>query len=148
MDYTKVDAIGANVLMRGPRPISADIIQPFKTVINLESGWFEFLHNHEFQEMGWCIEYNINYQFCPLSDFTPPDVTVLWGLVRKIRNALADGNVLVHCLHGEDRTGMVIAAYRMIVEGWSADQATKEMLSMGFHKWAYWWWIPQLGRLK
>jgi tyrosine-protein phosphatase SIW14 len=41
--------------------------------------------------------------------------------------------IFVHCRYGDDRTGMMIAAYRMAVEGWTADQARKEMDAFGFH---------------
>jgi tyrosine-protein phosphatase SIW14 len=41
--------------------------------------------------------------------------------------------IFVHCRYGDDRTGMMIAAYRMSVEGWSADEALKEMDDFGFH---------------
>jgi len=40
----------------------------------------------------------------------------------------------VHCRLGDDRTGMMVAAYRMAEEGWSADEAMKEMKSFGFTK--------------
>ena len=32
---------------------------------------------------------------------------------------------LVHCWHGSDRTGIVVAAYRIIYQGWSVDAAEK-----------------------
>ncbi len=38
----------------------------------------------------------------------------------------------VHCQLGNDRTGMMIAAYRMGVEGWTAEQAMKEMHYFGY----------------
>jgi len=38
----------------------------------------------------------------------------------------------VHCRLGDDRTGMAVAAYRMAEEGWSADEAMKEMKTFGF----------------
>jgi tyrosine-protein phosphatase SIW14 len=38
----------------------------------------------------------------------------------------------VHCRLGDDRTGMAVAAYRMAQEGWSADEAMKEMRTFGF----------------
>jgi tyrosine-protein phosphatase SIW14 len=41
--------------------------------------------------------------------------------------------VFVHCRYGDDRTGMMIAAYRMSVEGWTAEEALKEMDDFGFH---------------
>ena len=40
--------------------------------------------------------------------------------------------VFVHCRQGADRTGMMIASYRMAVEGWSADDAMLEMRHFGF----------------
>jgi len=40
--------------------------------------------------------------------------------------------VFVHCRLGDDRTGMAIASYRMAEEGWSADEAMKEMELFGF----------------
>ncbi|HVN22037.1 MAG TPA: tyrosine-protein phosphatase [Dongiaceae bacterium] len=43
-----------------------------------------------------------------------------------------DKKVFVHCRLGDDRTGMAIASYRMAVEGWSADEAMKEMELFGF----------------
>src|ERR1700676_2154714 len=40
--------------------------------------------------------------------------------------------VFVHCRVGDDRTGMMIAAYRMAEEGWSAERAKEEMVNYGF----------------
>ncbi len=37
----------------------------------------------------------------------------------------AEKPVLVHCLHGSDRTGGVVAAYRMI-DGWTKEKALEE----------------------
>lgn len=40
--------------------------------------------------------------------------------------------VFVHCHLGKDRTGMMVASYRMADEGWSADEAMLEMQGFGF----------------
>jgi tyrosine-protein phosphatase SIW14 len=40
--------------------------------------------------------------------------------------------VFVHCRLGDDRTGMAVAAYRMADQGWSADDALREMEEFGF----------------
>jgi len=40
--------------------------------------------------------------------------------------------IFIHCRLGDDRTGMAIASYRMAEEGWSADEAMKEMELFGF----------------
>lgn len=51
-------------------------------------------------------------------------------LLRENRNK----KVFVHCRYGDDRTGMMIAAYRMAVQNWTPDEARKEMDKFGFHK--------------
>ena len=40
--------------------------------------------------------------------------------------------VLVHCQHGADRTGSMVAIYRVAVQGWSMDEAVLEMTKGGF----------------
>jgi tyrosine-protein phosphatase SIW14 len=40
--------------------------------------------------------------------------------------------IFVHCRLGDDRTGMMIAAYRMSRQGWTAERAMKEMHAFGF----------------
>jgi protein tyrosine phosphatase (PTP) superfamily phosphohydrolase (DUF442 family) len=44
-----------------------------------------------------------------------------------------DKRIFVHCRYGDDRTGMMIAAYRMAVQGWTWEEARKEMNAFGFH---------------
>ncbi len=43
------------------------------------------------------------------------------------------GSIFVHCLHGQDRTGVVIAAYRHVVEGWTKQRAIEEAKRLGLH---------------
>lgn len=38
----------------------------------------------------------------------------------------------VHCLHGRERTGFMLATYRMKIESWTVEQAYQEMLQQGF----------------
>jgi len=44
--------------------------------------------------------------------------------------------VFVHCQHGADRTGMLVALYRMVAQEWSRDDAVAEMVDgpFGYHK--------------
>ena len=41
--------------------------------------------------------------------------------------------VLVHCLHGADRTGTMCAVYRIAVQGWTIDEAMDEMINGGYN---------------
>jgi DSP-PTPase phosphatase fused to NAD+ Kinase len=44
--------------------------------------------------------------------------------------------VLVHCQHGADRTGTMLALYRVAVQGWTKEAAIREMTrgGYGYHK--------------
>ena len=41
--------------------------------------------------------------------------------------------VLVHCLHGADRTGSMCALYRIAVQGWTKEEAIREMTEGGYN---------------
>jgi tyrosine-protein phosphatase SIW14 len=44
--------------------------------------------------------------------------------------------VFVHCMLGDDRTGVFVAAYRLAFDHWTPDQALSEMNAFGFnHSW-------------
>lgn len=51
--------------------------------------------------------------------------------------------VLVHCTHGADRTGTICAVYRIVVQGWSKQEAIKEMTAGGFCFHTIWKNLPQ-----
>ena len=53
-------------------------------------------------------------------------------VLRAIQTAEAKGPVLMHCEHGSDRTGLMAAMYRVIVQGWSKEDALGEMTQGGF----------------
>ena len=61
------------------------------------------------------------------------------GLRAKVDRAVAlmadpaNQPVFVHCRHGQDRTGIVIAAFRMKIEGWPLSDAEAEMQAFGFN---------------
>jgi protein tyrosine/serine phosphatase len=45
--------------------------------------------------------------------------------------------IFVHCYYGEDRSGVMVAAYRIAQQNWTVDQAFAEMLAFGFHNHLY-----------
>jgi protein tyrosine phosphatase (PTP) superfamily phosphohydrolase (DUF442 family) len=50
--------------------------------------------------------------------------------------------VLVHCQHGADRTGTMCALYRIAVQGWSKEEALREMTEGGFGYHSIWKNLP------
>lgn len=50
--------------------------------------------------------------------------------------------LLIHCLHGSDRTGCMVAAYRIIFQNWSKDEAINELRNpvFGYHE----SWFPNI----
>ncbi len=56
--------------------------------------------------------------------------------------------VLVHCQHGADRTGTMSAIYRIAIQGWSKDEAIREMTQGGYGFHSVWVnlvpWLKQL----
>lgn len=59
----------------------------------------------------------------------PADIAnALWNIEQQQKR----GAVLVHCYHGADRTGIIIAFYRIIYQNWSIEEAKKEMMQGGY----------------
>ena len=56
----------------------------------------------------------------------------------KLITTTNNGPFLVHCQHGADRTGTMIAIYRIAIEGWKKQDALKEMTDGGFGYHAMW----------
>lgn len=52
----------------------------------------------------------------------------LWQIEKGQRN----GNVLLHCYHGSDRTGLIIGMYRIIYQNWTIENAYQEMRQGGY----------------
>jgi hypothetical protein len=53
----------------------------------------------------------------PLAGWSPwYDTKLIVGICDEIEAALQVHNVLVHCTHGRDRTGLVCAAYRLLFD--------------------------------
>ena len=55
--------------------------------------------------------------------------------VLSIINNPANQPVFVHCEHGADRTGVVIAVYRITHDGWTSQQAKAEAKRYGLKPW-------------
>ena len=78
----------------------------------------------------------MHFVHIPIAGFAAPTNEEVVQFLSLVRNAQQGGppqKIFVHCLLGEDRTGVFIATYRMSVEKWPATQAMREMNSFGFN---------------
>ncbi|EIK97558.1 dual specificity phosphatase, catalytic domain-containing protein [Pseudomonas sp. M47T1] len=82
-------------------------------------------------DAGWMKEPQINRVQLPMRTVHADDAQIIAAL-RAIQEGEAKGPVLIHCKHGLDRTGLVSAMYRVVVQGWSKQEALAEMTQGGF----------------
>jgi hypothetical protein len=66
------------------------------------------------------------YVALPTSPFHPESEKVM-AFLRVMRDPSRSGAVYVHCKDGMDRTGVAVAAYRIVIDGWETDRAIDEM---------------------
>ena len=98
-----------------------------KTIINLRF----FDRNDDQEELSNLPLNLVNH---PLKSWRikPKEIA---AVLYDIEQAQKKGGVLVHCYHGADRTGLIIGMYRIVNQGWSIEEAKREMVEgpYGFH---------------
>jgi Protein tyrosine/serine phosphatase len=73
----------------------------------------------------------------PLSNWFGPKDEMIDGILKQIDQP-DNQPVFVHCKRGSDRTGTVIAVYRITHDGWTGEQANAEAKKFGFGWWQFW----------
>lgn len=68
----------------------------------------------------------------PMSGWSTPSTAQVAQFLKLVQSDPAQ-KVFVHCYYGADRTGVMIATYRIAQQNWTPDQAITEMYSFGFH---------------
>ena len=96
-----------------------------KTVIDLR-GAGEGRRNEESVVTAAGMKY-IN---TPMTGLTPPSEAEITKILGMLEDG-ATGPVFVHCQRGADRTGAVIASYRIEHDGWDNARALKEAMANG-----------------
>lgn len=115
-------------LYRGAQPTTAGFAQleamGIKTVIDLRA----FHSDATFVRDGKIVVERFHFKTWHAED---EDIVRFLKIVTDTNRA----PFFVHCQHGSDRTGTMVAVYRMAVEGWSSDRALAEMTGpdFGFH---------------
>ena len=137
-------------LWRGPRPKTVKELADdgFKVIITLQSGTYDTFFDDEY-ELDFPWRYGIREYCIPMDNFSSPHIDKVREAVALLRESQAAGvKTYIHCLHGKDRTGYVVAAYRMLVHGWLYKYAKGEMLHHGFHLFPYACWLPKLKKFE
>lgn len=134
-------------IFRGPHldPGFLDI-RGIVATLDLETGMRFIGDGSPLEEALIAAEHNIRVWAHPLGAIFPPTTKELKDALNLLFRERR-GGVYVHCAKGVDRTGMVIAAYRILEQGWSPREAAKEAIAQGMH-FIYWWWLIQLWRLE
>jgi tyrosine-protein phosphatase SIW14 len=114
-----------------------------KTVLNLDRGMW--LETSVEVERDWKAARQLDMRFVhlPFHPTLPPTIRELHWAVEILLDP-GTHPVFVHADRGSDRTGIVIAAYRVKVQGWSPDPAYREMLEHGFREIGHLRWKDRL----
>jgi tyrosine-protein phosphatase SIW14 len=139
MKITKVE----ESVYRGPQPITDD---DWQQIVDLKICNVIDLETYVEEPEAFKHRTGLAITRRPLSFLVAPSVCDLVSLANLIKTFRSNGGVYVHCRQGVDRTGMVIAAYRILCDGWSRKDAIKEMWREGFHFW-YFFWIFKLFKI-
>jgi protein tyrosine phosphatase (PTP) superfamily phosphohydrolase (DUF442 family) len=112
-------------LYRGAQPTAEGMQElkklGIKTVINLRA-----FHSDR-DEIG---ETELDYEHIPIPAWRLKEEHVIQFL--KLVTDKSRTPVFVHCMHGADRTGVMSAIYRIVIEGWPKEEAIREMTKGGF----------------
>jgi len=100
-----------------------------KTIINLRDD-----DEHTRWEVEEAKAAGLNYFNIPLKRFGRPNDAEIERVLSLIDDK-QNGVVFVHCQKGEDRTGMVIALYRISRDGWTDHEAIQEAKKFGMRFW-------------
>lgn len=112
-------------LYRGAQPTAAGVRQlealGVRTIVNLRTSDTD---DRLLEGSG------LAYERIPMTAWQPRDRDVAQFL--RIVTDESRRPVFVHCRRGADRTGMMVAIYRIAVQGWEKEQALAEMTQGGF----------------
>ncbi len=121
----------SDILYRGAQPDDEGFAElkklGIKTVVNLRS-----LHS----DRSECKEAELDYVKIACQAWEAEEEEVVDFL-----KVLADPErrpVFVHCQHGADRTGMMVAIYRILAQDWTKEDAIAEMTEGGFGYHSIW----------
>lgn len=107
-----------------------------KNVINLQN------HGDEDEET-WLEARKIQFFDFDLPGLWPPSDEEVKNIIGIFPHL--SGPTYVHCRHGRERTGLIVGAYRILIQKWPKKAAIKEMEKMG-SRWPYFCFASRLLR--
>ena len=121
---------------RGAQPTEAGVKQlakmGVKTIIDLR-GEDEKARNEEI----WARNAGIKFINVSLGNWFEPKTGDIERIIKDI-DAPENQPVFIHCKRGADRTGTVVAVYRISHDNWTAKQAISEAKRFDFGWWQFW----------
>jgi len=115
-------------LYRGGQPSK----RGFEALAEMGIGIVVDLRGSRESERKQVTSLSMRYVSIPWHCFRPRDEVFARFLALLRKNP--DQKVFVHCRLGDDRTGMMIAAYRMAEQRWTRAEAKREMEEYGFSR--------------
>ena len=116
---------------RGKQPHDGDFAElahmGIKTVLDLRGGMI-----HRPREKKLVEAAGMQYVSVRLSGLFPPKEQQMAEILALLEDP-ARGPVFVHCRHGDDRAGMVIACYRIAHDHWTNAKALEEARHLGLN---------------
>ncbi|HEU4434340.1 MAG TPA: sulfur transferase domain-containing protein [Pyrinomonadaceae bacterium] len=123
-------------LYRGAQPLDGGVSKlhelGINTVINLRGA-----DERSRAEEAAVRALGLNYFNVSLPRWGRPEDTRVVRIMELITSA-DNGRVFIHCKDGVDRTGVIVAIYRMTHDGWSAEQAVAEAKHLGMRRTQFW----------
>jgi tyrosine-protein phosphatase SIW14 len=122
----------SDVLYRGAQPKDAGLAELKKLGITT----IVDLRGEDGQKTDWehrkATVLGMRFVHIPVSGWSPPTDEQVAQFLSLFHDE-PQQKIFVHCRFGDDRTGVFVAAYRMAMDKWSAEQAMREMYFFGFN---------------
>lgn len=114
-----------------------------ETILNLERGEWRETSGEVDREWKAARRLGMRFVHLPLHPTNAPTMRELDWTVAILEDPWTHP-IFVHGDQGSDRTAMVVAAYRIKVQGWSPEQAYREMMEHGFREALRFGWRDRL----
>ena len=130
-NFYRVDAN----LYRGGQPTETGVKQlagKVKTIVYLRGA-----DGKAKTEEAWAKAARIDFKNFPLNNWFEPKNSQVKAILTFIEDP-KNQPVIVHCQRGADRTGTIVAVYRISHDNWTAKQAIDEAKKFDFGWWQFW----------